>query len=90
MQDLDDLELNSKIESHREKMRKHPLSSSTGPPDAKRHRSASTSFRDKLKTIIIPTALKDALVDQYNVIHYDEKVIKLPKARGLTVCGGKE
>jgi len=87
MQDLDDLELNAKINAHREKKRSlPPFPSMPSSPDSKRKKTtSSTSFRDKLKTIIIPTALKDALVEQYNVIHYDEKIIKLPKAKGLTI-----
>merc|ERR1712045_679195 len=40
---------------------------------------------EKLKTITIPTALKDNLVQQYHLIHYDEKLIKLPKPNGLRI-----
>mmetsp|Transcript_27428 Transcript_27428/g.45128 ORF Transcript_27428/g.45128 Transcript_27428/m.45128 type:complete len:220 (+) Transcript_27428:924-1583(+) len=33
----------------------------------------------------IPTALKDHLVEQYYLIHYDEKLIKLPKPNGFRI-----
>merc|ERR1712129_326341 len=47
--------------------------------------AARRRFKEKLKTITIPTALKDSLVAQYQLIHYDEKVIALPKEKGLRI-----
>merc|ERR1719419_199765 len=86
MKDLDDLDLNAKLSAYRaNKAGKRPLSEQSAPEPKRPRTAPSESFQEKLKTIIIPTALKDALVEQYNVIHYDEKVIKLPKSKGLTI-----
>eukprot|EP00484_Ammonia_sp_Unknown_P000230 CAMPEP_0197023118 /NCGR_PEP_ID=MMETSP1384-20130603/3911_1 /TAXON_ID=29189 /ORGANISM="Ammonia sp." /LENGTH=507 /DNA_ID=CAMNT_0042451289 /DNA_START=48 /DNA_END=1571 /DNA_ORIENTATION=+ len=56
-----------------------------GNQQTERERDAKLKWQEKLKTITIPTALKDSLVQQYNLIHYDEKLIKLPKAKGFRI-----
>ena len=89
--DLDDLDLNQKIKIHQHKREKKSEQSIKNRHSRKRleiehqHQMERRKFMEKLKTITIPIALRDNLVEQYNLIHSQQKLIKLPKANGFRI-----
>eukprot|EP01084_Bolivina_argentea_P079694 144503_1 len=93
-EDLDDLDLNRRIKIHEAKHKNtthkhskhsHSHSHSAMAQPRVQDQQNKRQFKEKLKTIIIPTALRNNLVEQYELIHVHQKLIKLPKQNGFTI-----